>query len=350
MYPPAEKRFLVVNFLTIIALFLVITAGGVVRSTGSGMGCPDWPKCFGQIIPPTHIDQLPAGYEQHYVDGRQAKNDRFAGLLDRLGFPDLADQIRNDPSILVHEEFNVFKTWTEYINRLFGVIAGFLLLLSAFFAFTYVRSKPIVFIWSVINVVLVGIQGWLGSVVVSTNLLPWLITVHMVLALVIVGVSVYTYFKARSIRDKDLLINRSTPAIKWLAVVSLLLVLYQVILGTEVREHIDTFSSSALPAPRSEWIEMLGSVLSYHRILAYVSALVVVLLYVLIRSQFAIGSYQRFYSLVVVILVATQFVTGYAMYHFSVPPVAQTSHLVLASLLFGAQYYLMLLLGKASRS
>lgn len=349
MYPPAEKRFLLVNLLTIIVLFLVITAGGVVRSTGSGMGCPDWPKCFGQIIPPTHIDQLPVGYEQHYLDGRQAKNDRFAGLLDRLGFPDLADQIKHDPSILNHEEFNAVKTWTEYINRLFGVLAGFFLLLSAFFAFTYIRSKPSIFTWSVINVILVGIQGWLGSVVVSTNLLPWLITVHMVLALIIVGVSIYTYFKARSIRDKDLLINRSTPAIKWLAVFSLLLVLYQVVLGTEVREHIDVYSSAVLPAPRSEWIEMLGSVLGYHRLWAYISALVVLILYFLIRSQFAKGSYQRFYSIAVVILVATQFVTGYAMYHFSVPPVAQTSHLVLASLLFGAQYYLMLLLGKASR-
>lgn len=349
MYPPAEKRFLLVNLLTIIVLFLVITAGGVVRSTGSGMGCPDWPKCFGQIIPPTHIDQLPVGYEQHYVDGRQAKNDRLAGLLDRLGFPDLADQIKHDPSILNHEEFNAVKTWTEYINRLFGVLAGFFLLLSAFFAFTYIRSKPSIFTWSVINVILVGIQGWLGSVVVSTNLLPWLITVHMVLALIIVGVSIYTYFKARSIRDKDLLINRSTPAIKWLAVFSLLLVLYQVVLGTEVREHIDVYSSAVLPAPRSEWIEMLGSVLGYHRLWAYISALVVLILYFLIRSQFAKGSYQRFYSIAVVILVATQFVTGYAMYHFSVPPVAQTSHLVLASLLFGAQYYLMLLLGKASR-
>lgn len=349
MYPPVEKRFLFVNLLTIIALFLVITAGGVVRSTGSGMGCPDWPKCFGQIIPPTHIDQLPAGYEQHYVDGRQAKNDRFAGLLDRLGFTDLANQIRHDPSILIHEEFNAVKTWTEYINRLFGVLAGFLLLLSAFFAFTYIRSKPSIFIWSVINVILVGLQGWLGSVVVSTNLLPWLITVHMVLALLIVGVSIYTYFKARAIRDKDLLINRSTPAIKWLAVFSLILVLYQVVLGTEVREHIDVFASAALPAPRNEWIGMLGSVLGYHRIWAYVSALVVLILYFLVRSQFAKGSHQRFYSIAVVILVASQFVTGYAMYHFSVPPVAQTSHLVLASLLFGAQYYLMLLLGKASR-
>src|SRR5690554_6790267 len=118
MYPPAEKRFLVVNVLTIVALFLVITAGGVVRSTGSGMGCPDWPKCFGQIIPPTQVDQLPAGYQEHFVEDRLAKNERFAAMLDRFGWHEKADEIRNDLMVRQKQEFNAFKTWTEYINRL----------------------------------------------------------------------------------------------------------------------------------------------------------------------------------------------------------------------------------------
>lgn len=349
MYPPAEKRFLFVNFLTIISLFLVITAGGVVRSTGAGMGCPDWPTCFGKIIPPTHISELPEDYQQHYVEGRQAKNDRFSKTLDKLGFSELAGQIRHDPSISDPQEFNAVKTWTEYINRLFGVIAGFFLLLSAFFSFTFLKGKKSVFVLSVLNVFLVGFQGWLGSIVVSTNLMPWLITVHMMLALVIVGISIYTYFKVRSMRDKDLLINRSSMGIKWLAFVSLILILLQVVFGTEVREHVDRLGASASPPDRSGWIGLLGAVLDYHRILAYLSALVVLILFYLIRSGFAKGTYQSFYSNVVVILVFLQFVTGYVLYHFALPPFAQTSHLVLASLLFGAQYYLMLLLGRANR-
>src|SRR5690554_261893 len=139
MYRSAEKRFIMVNKLTIIMIFLVILAGGVVRSTGSGMGCPDWPKCFNRLIPPTDVSQLPIDYEQDYIDGRERKNERFANTLEKIGFDELAYKIRNDKSILIHEEFNAAKTWTEYINRLTGAVLGIFLLASFVLSFSFVR-------------------------------------------------------------------------------------------------------------------------------------------------------------------------------------------------------------------
>ncbi|MGJ1418006.1 COX15/CtaA family protein [Sphingobacterium spiritivorum] len=347
MYPAAEKRFIRTNAITIIVLFLVITAGGIVRSTGSGMGCPDWPKCFNQIIPPTDVSQLPAGYEQHYVEGRAKKNQRFAKMVEFFGFPDKAEQIRTDKSILVHEEFNVAKTWTEYVNRLVGVVSGFFLLFSAIFSFTYIKSKKSIVFWSVLNLFVVVLQAWLGSIVVSTNLMPWVITVHMLLALLIVGISIYTYYKATTMRNKNILINHQFKGFKLLAAFSLIIMLVQVVFGTEVRERIDHLGDTGVA--RNEWISSIGSHFDIHRVLGYVTFGLVLLLFFLIKSRFSKLSKQAKYAWIMFILVLIQMGSGIVLARFNVPAFAQTTHLVVASLLFGAQYYLMLLLSKFKR-
>ena len=114
--------------ISLFLLYILILAGGVVRCTGSGMGCPDWPKCFGMYIPPTSVDQLPENYEKIFVEGRIKKNERLSSVLSFFGLNKLSEKIKNDPEIKKGESFNVFKTWTEYINRLIGALVGLSLL------------------------------------------------------------------------------------------------------------------------------------------------------------------------------------------------------------------------------
>jgi len=331
------------NFATIVALFVLILAGGVVRSTGSGMGCPDWPKCFDQYIPPTHISQLPAGYQQKYVQERVEKNHRFARTLDVTGFSELAHRIRNDKSILLPEEFNAARTWTEYVNRLIGAITGFLMLICAVLSVVYLRSRKRIFFLSIFNIFLVGFQAWLGSIVVSTNLLAWVVTAHMLIALGILAISIYTYFFAKVLRDRQLLANKTWSSIKYLTAAALVLTVLQITFGTEVRENIDAVASAG-KLGREDWVAASGSVFSLHRNLAIIICLLNGALFVLMRRKY-LGNCQQFkFITYVVFLIILQFVTGITLSYMSLPPFSQAAHISLASLIFGAQYYLLLLL------
>jgi len=82
----AVLRFRRIGILTIFAVYVVILMGGAVRASGAGMGCPDWPTCFGQWIPP-HLDesQLPANYHEIYAE-RGYENTQFNSgkNLDRI--------------------------------------------------------------------------------------------------------------------------------------------------------------------------------------------------------------------------------------------------------------------------
>ena len=347
MYPSSEKRFLAINYISVAALFLLILAGGIVRSTGSGMGCPDWPKCFDQFVPPAHISELPAGYQQKYVDKRVQKNERFAKTLDLMGYGDLAYRIRNDKSILKPDEFNAAKTWTEYINRLLGALVGFLLIGCVIASITYLKSRSRIFYWSLFNLILVGFQGWLGSIVVSTNLLAWVVTVHMLVAVAILGISIYTYYEARAFRDKSILTNIASGWVIVMAYAGLVLTVVQITLGTEVREQIDMISSAMDTLNRAEWVSQVGANFIYHRDLAILVVIVNVLSFVMIRKRYPAGGYQYKYISCVLLLIVLQIVTGLVLSYMGLPPFAQAIHILLATLVFGAQFYLLLLLKKS---
>ena len=130
MKPKVKERLKLrrLSLVTILAVYFLILVGGIVRSTGSGMGCPDWPKCFGQWIPPTSSKQLPENYEELYAGQRIQKNQKLADYLYLLGFQELAQRIKQEKTIFKEHSFNRTKTWIEYINRLIGAAIGFLIL------------------------------------------------------------------------------------------------------------------------------------------------------------------------------------------------------------------------------
>ncbi|SMC70978.1 COX15/CtaA family protein [Pedobacter nyackensis] len=348
MVPKSETRFIRLNLITIIVTLLLILAGGIVRSTGSGMGCPDWPKCFDQYIPPTSASQLPADYKEKYVAERIAKNERFAKTLDKMGKGHLADSIRHDESILMPETFNAAKTWTEYINRLMGATTGFLLLGLLIFSFTYKHKAKRIIILSILNLFVVAFQAWLGSIVVSTNLMPWIVTVHMLFALVILGILVYTYNYAIQLHKQPTVIMGKLVWLKILIFGSIVLSVIQIVLGTEVREAIDAISKQMLYNGRSTWVAKVGDMFSYHRDLAIFVLILNIVIYKIVKDQFnGKATALRVGSSIGIVLII-QIATGLILSNFALPPYAQAMHILFSTLLFSLQYYLYLLVYNTS--
>ncbi len=306
---PALRRYRQVALITIAAVYFLILVGATVRASGAGMGCPDWPTCFGRWIPPLHESQLPANYQEIYAE---------------LGYAET--------------RFNAVKTWTEYLNRLTGVAIGLLILLTAICAWPCRHFDRWIPRASLGAFIMVGIQGWLGARVVGSNLQPGMITIHMLMALVIVGVLLFAFFRANRERmNRHPMDGVDRRFALWLYV-AIGCTLLQVTLGTQVREMTDFISRAQGEAARSSWIQAMPWFFYVHRSF---SALVLLangwLLYLLLRS---IGFQHLLTRLAAAMLAAVvlAILSGAALGHLGMPAFIQPAHLLAASLLFGLQF------------
>lgn len=336
--PAFVRRFRFFGILTVVAVYLLILVGGIVRSTGSGMGCPDWPKCFGTWVPPTAVGQLPANYKEIYTEQRVAKNQRIAKTLDRLGFREVAAQIFAHPTQYVETDFNATKTWIEYLNRLLGALIGVFIFLAVLLALPYLRRDPAVFWLAFVSLLLTGFQGWLGSLVVSTNLLPEMVTVHMAVALLIVALLIYAVDRSQRGQQSVHVEPSWTPAkgiTLWLWVITLA-TFGQIMLGTQVREQVDVVAAAADYGSRAGWIEQLGLTFKIHRTFSLVLLLLNV--YVAFRLYQTGSRHLRQLATAVMVLLGLEIAAGVTLAYFALPAAVQPMHLTLATVLFGAQF------------
>ncbi len=329
------RSFRRLTISTLVAVYVLIFVGGIVRSTGSGMGCPDWPKCFGNWIPPSSISDLPPNYKEVYAAYREKKNIRFAKYLSTLGMKETGDRILNDPGVLHENDFNAIKTWIEYSNRIVGVVIGFLIFAVFIVSLRFRKTDAKLTVVAFLTFLLVAFQGWIGSFVVSTNLTPWTITVHMFLALVIVALLVYLVHQSTYEQDIE-----SSLGFWWLtACIGVLLV--QILLGTQVREAVDQVSNTMT---RDAWISNIESEFIIHRSFSWI----VLILHVglIVRLYKTQGS--KAFALTLIVLILGTILTGLGMAFFGVPAFLQPLHLLLATVTFGVQFAFLLRLNPSA--
>ena len=192
------KNFKTTIITSFILVLLVIFAGSMVRMTGSGMGCPDWPKCFGYLIPPTTEKDVFWKSNFNYKKGVMILRDEkfYSSKIDFISSNEFISSNWIEYTKHDYNEFSVMNTWFEFINRFIGAIAGLSTLIMFLFSFNFLKTKPVVTIMSFIVVLSMLFQAWLGKLVVDSNLSPYKITVHMLMAIVILSLIIFIYKKS----------------------------------------------------------------------------------------------------------------------------------------------------------
>jgi cytochrome c oxidase assembly protein subunit 15 len=331
-----KRNFRSAAKISLVMVYLVIIAGAVVRMTGSGMGCPDWPKCFGYYIPPTDVSQLQWQPEFTYNAGQVIIREESLWVAKKdFTTENNYNQVNWEP-YKKHDYavFNALHTWIEFINRLFGAVAGIATLFLAIASISFWRDDKKVTLISWLIVFGMGFQAWLGATVVYSVLEPAKITLHMVMALFIVALLVYLIYRSDSISENGKYDKKLMFTI-WMA---LGLTLIQIILGTQVRQFIDHQIDILGENSKNLWLANPSIQFYIHRSFS--------ILVVLVNLYIAYSIYQKKleYSKInwVLGLLFIEVITGVIMYYFHFPFASQPLHLILAALLFGIQFYLVL--------
>lgn len=311
-----STRFRRMGLITIAAIYFLILVGGIVRASGSGMGCPDWPTCFGQLIPPTEESQLPPDYHQKYI-----------------GYGDTT--------------FNAVKTWTEYLNRLTGVTIGFLVMGTLWRSMPFRKTDPRVFNLSLGVFLLVGFQGWLGSRVVASELKPIMITAHMITAFLIVSLLIYvvSHSQRRLLARYDL--GTLPPRWRTILMAALGFTLLQITMGTQIREAVDGITNANLLTERSIWREHFPIIFYVHRSFSSIILFTNLWLAWKLVGGTQPGTLFRRFAWVQGCLVVIAIGSGVTLDRLGFPAFVQPLHLLMANLIFGCQFFLFIATGHA---
>ena len=336
-----RNYFSKVSKISLILVFLVIMAGSLVRMTGSGMGCPDWPKCFGYLIPPTDISQVEWAPKKKFKEGIIIRYDQRLIVAKRNFISENKINLSNWENYTKHDysDFDVYKTWIEFLNRLLGVIAGLGTLLMLILSLKYWNEKKSITISSLIIVLGMGFQAWLGKLVVDSNLAPYKITVHMLMALLIICLICYTIFLSEKKSNFSIFSNK---IINSLVICSALISFVQIVIGTQVREFIDIQYEIIGPENKSEWLNAPNFYFYFHRSFSILIFSVNLALFFLVKLK----SYYSWFIERIVFVVFLEILVGIIMYYGDFPIFSQPIHLLLATILFCLQFYWILLLNR----
>ena len=286
------RRFALASSL---ATYLLIFIGGLVRVTGAGLGCPDWPRCFGRWIPPWHESQIPAEFNA--------------------------------------ATFNFTLAWIEYINRLAGMITGILILITAVLAIKNFRQKKNIVFPAGLAAIAVAFQGWYGSIVVKSQLMPLTVSIHLLLALFIVSLLLYTlinaHFLGQPLAATSIKPVRNILRFLWIAAI------IQIAVGTKIRSAIELVWEKFPLISASDILQYVSPITLIHALLGIFLAAATLLVTIRILKSGADHGLVRQGTWLLNLLVLFQLLFGFGMQIFGILPILQVFHLWSAAFYVG---------------
>ncbi len=329
-----KNRFPTIVKITLASLYLIFLAGSIVRMTGSGMGCPDWPKCFGYYIPPTSEEQITWQPNSIYEEGMIIIKDEVLFVAEQeVRTASIFDE-NNWEKYTKHEyaTFNKFHTWVEYINRLVTVLSGFIFLFLLAGSLKFRKENKWIPIISFIAFFFMLVEAVLGKMVVDSNLKPTMITIHMVIGLLIIGLVLRLLFIIR----KEKTSYKYHALFNKLLILSVIFSLIQIAMGTQVRQFIDE-QVKLFGFENKEYSLMNPSFKFYfHR--SFTIAIILVNFGLFYLNQVHSLGYKLVKWILLLLFLET--ITGILMYYAEFPLGTQAIHLLSGALLFGVQFYL----------
>ncbi len=314
----SHKTYTKLANAALISLITLIFVGAIVRVTGAGMGCPDWPTCWGMLIPPTHVEQ---------VDFNKLEIEEFQNKAKRMG---------RDPSTISREslraEFNARHVWTEFTNRLFALPIGFFSLATFIASFHFRKSRPYLFWLSFSGLLLVLANAWMGARVVYSGIAPGVLSTHLALAMALICVLTFCAW-AGAERPLKLKLTGKARLIRMTVLALLILVVIEGILGTQIREMTDELAKAHRDSPRESWIGELEQSMIYfiHRSFSWILLLTTVFAFVMAKKHQNGRATPSQTGVIVIIF--TQMLLGLVMAQIHIYSWVQVLHVGLAAIL-----------------
>jgi heme a synthase len=315
------KHFVRAALAALGVTWFLIFIGGLVRVSGAGLGCPDWPHCFGGWLPPFNEAELTLRMIE------QAQQETQAGELLRGLNP---------------AHFNYTLAWIEYLNRLVGVVCGFCMLVLVAMAWRIRREQRRLWWWSLAALAIVIFEGGLGALVVRSELNHWLVSIHLGVALMLVSLLIYLTL-APGLADRPRVDgNPLAREAWWLWGWGIV----QIALGAYVRGTIEQVQAQLPLLADRAVLDQLGLGKFVHIGLGI--ALAVASLHLAVKTLRSSHGLARQAAWVLAATVVLQVAIGFSFRPVGIAPLLQLAHLWIGSLWVGAAWVLALVLPRTA--